>query len=783
MQSALFPDGLSLQSCVFGECGSTDLNTTLTVVNSARGLSFGETMGLGAASFVVLLAVAGATISFTDVGYSIQNGRLILNNITGSAPAGKVFAIMGPSGAGKSTFLDIISGKSKRGMVSGSISVDGQAAQLATVKELVGYVDQEDLLMPTLTVREALEFSASLRLPESVGASERRARVNDVMEALGLSHVADTRIGGFGKRGISGGEKRRVSIGIELVTSPPVLVLDEPTSGLDSFNAFSVIKTLAKLAHDQGKTVIFTIHQPRSDVFALFDVVLLLSGGTAIYCGPGADAAGYFKSRDSPCPEGYNIADHLLDLATAVGSPEYLSRSCLSIAQSRSRRPWQQFRARKGIGQILPDGMEKGLHSEKREASQIFAYTGQGNSRDAHKSTIVTVRGTSQDSLLDDHSNKIITGEFDRANNRARRQMRPGFLTQLSVLMGRAFRNLYRTPSLLLGHIIMAVGLGALIGGFYYHSDNSLAGVQNRLGSLMFILALIGFSGLSGIGSFSVERQIFIRERSNHFYSSFPYYITKVIFDIIPLRILPAIILGAIAFFMIGFTSGTDHFTKYMAILILFAAEIGLLCLFFAIIISDVGSATLYGSIVILFKMLLGGLLINQAQIVPALGWIQYLSFYRYAYEALVVNDLTNMNIVDTVSGATINIPASVVLSKFGFDINKYWQDLLVSSGIVIGLLVANGIFIHLILKERRAEEDRRRDPLSEDSSESEESDTPPSSSYAESEFTDHEDYLVPILESDSPSVKRGKAVEMFLAAANRFGNSDALMLLGEMHL
>jgi ABC-type multidrug transport system ATPase subunit len=133
------------------------------------------------------------------------------------------------SGAGKSTFLDILSGHSKSGTVLGNILVDNVPVPIKKLRKIVGYVDQEDLLLPTLTVRETLMFSACVRLPECITYQEKMKRVEEVMESLGLSHVADEYVGGGGNRGISGGEKRRVSIGIELVTSPPVLLLDEPT--------------------------------------------------------------------------------------------------------------------------------------------------------------------------------------------------------------------------------------------------------------------------------------------------------------------------------------------------------------------------------------------------------------------------------------------------------------------------------------------------------------------------------------------------------------------------
>ncbi|KAI9360404.1 hypothetical protein DFJ73DRAFT_79391 [Zopfochytrium polystomum] len=739
----LFPDGLDLNGCIFGECAFPSDNPDIVEITSARGLNSGEKAGLGVAGFVAFLAIAaliwsavyqhharrkplpqppkGVNIEFKDIEYSIQNGKLILSNISGVASAGKVFAIMGPSGAGKSTFIDIISGKSKRGFIGGEIMIDGEPAELSTLRSLVGYVDQEDLLMSTMTVRETLMFSASLRLPESVSRADRVRVVNEVMESLGLAHVADSRVGGFGRRGISGGEKRRVSIGVELVTSPSVLVLDEPTSGLDSFNAYSVIKTLTRLAHENGKTVIFTIHQPRSDVYNLFDEVLLLSGGTALYCGPGSGASSFFRAKGRACPDGYNIADHLLDLASLTENSEFLSRSCLSIAARRRKPlPVRLLEAVKTDAsakkqQLLRVGPTQG---ETTHSSPLFASTGDSEDTAQIRPSIVNVRGRSQvdlpprigshETITDDEVQTHVAVGISAPEGKPAKVegnklgYKVGFLTQLTVLMGRSMKNLYRTPSLLLGHMLLAVTLGCLIGGLYYRSGNSLSGVQNRLGSLMFILALIGFSGLSGIGAFAAERQLFLRERSNRFYSAFPFYISKLLFDIIPLRLAPALVLGSISFYLIGFTNTGDRYAKFLAILLIFAAEIGLLCLFFAIIISDIGSATLYGSIVILFKMLFGGLLINQDQIIGPLSWLQYLSFFRFAYEALVVNDLSDIQIVDKISGSGVNIPASTVLLKFGFDIDAYWRNLLISAGVTVLLLVCNGIWIQFVLRERR---------------------------------------------------------------------------------
>jgi ABC-type multidrug transport system ATPase subunit len=166
--------------------------------------------------------------------------------------------------------------------------------------------------MDTLTVYETIMQSALLRLPEKMPLFMKKRRVNETMMELGIVGIANRKIGSSGKRGISGGEKRRVSIACELVTSPSILFLDEPTSGLDSYNAYNVIECLVNLARDYNRSVVFTIHQPRSNIYALFDQLILLSKGRLVYSGPAQqEAIKHFSSLGFECPLGFNIADYL----------------------------------------------------------------------------------------------------------------------------------------------------------------------------------------------------------------------------------------------------------------------------------------------------------------------------------------------------------------------------------------------------------------------------------------------------------------------------------------
>lgn len=231
------------------------------------------------------------------VNISKSEDKQLLSGISGNIKAGEIIAIMGGSGAGKSTLLNTLAGRlDPSTILSGDVLIDGKERSANSWRSLCAYVEQDDLLYDSLTVFETLLYSAKLRLPSSITLKEKIDRVNAVILQLGLDGCRDTRIGSPEKRGISGGERKRVSIGIEMVTNPDILFLDEPTSGLDAFNAFNAMETLKKLAKEENKIILLTIHQPRTDILDLFDKIILLSLGKQVWMGSTHDAIGHFES-------------------------------------------------------------------------------------------------------------------------------------------------------------------------------------------------------------------------------------------------------------------------------------------------------------------------------------------------------------------------------------------------------------------------------------------------------------------------------------------------------
>ena len=266
-------------------------------------------------------AQAGSIFSWEGVSYGVGEGaksKQILTENSGFVQGGELCAIVGPSGSGKTSLLNILAArirsKGSAQRVSGTILLDGQPISGAALRKRIAYVMQQDLLCPTQTPREALLFSAVLRLPSTMPLAEKSALVEKMLADLGLLGCADTFIGDEMIRGVSGGEKKRTSIGVELVMKPKLVFLDEPTSGLDSFASFSVVKKLRDLAAHGGCNVLCTIHQPSSEAFHTFQKVLLLSKGTSLFMGPIDALSKHLKAVGLGCPAEYNLADHAIYL-------------------------------------------------------------------------------------------------------------------------------------------------------------------------------------------------------------------------------------------------------------------------------------------------------------------------------------------------------------------------------------------------------------------------------------------------------------------------------------
>ncbi|KAH8076620.1 ATPase [Aureococcus anophagefferens] len=239
---------------------------------------------------------------------------LVLKGVTGRCASGRVTAIMGPSGAGKTTMLNVLSGRASYGVTTGVVAINGVPESVKGFGPFVGFVPQEDTMHTNLTVGENVEFYGALRLPRHYTAWDVRKVVERTLEVLGLEHIEGSVIGDAEKRGISGGQRKRVNVAMEIVSDPSLLFLDEPTSGLDSTTSFELVQSLRVLS-GRKVNVVVVLHQPSFFIFRMFhDVLLLCRGGRTAYCGPSEGALPYFEASGFSMPAFENPADFFMDV-------------------------------------------------------------------------------------------------------------------------------------------------------------------------------------------------------------------------------------------------------------------------------------------------------------------------------------------------------------------------------------------------------------------------------------------------------------------------------------
>lgn len=489
-----------------------------------------------------------ATLHFSNVSYTLPTGKQVLSHVTGTVKPGEMLAIMGASGAGKSTLLDILARKRKTGRVTGDMWVNGRELDRPTFRRVMGYVDQEDTLLPTLTVYETVLYSALLRLPREMSYEAKVYRTLQTMEELGILGIKDSRIGESGKRSISGGEKRRVSIACELVTGPSILFLDEPTSGLDSYNAYNVIEALKTLVRQYNRTVIFTIHQPQSNIVALFDRLLVLAKGQLVYAGETSKAQAHFEAAGYPCPPGYNIADYVIDVTVEAAGEHRKSANGngtgtqtpaqVAPVDGSSMDPETGFASR-APGTSSTDATDEEAPTAviKAKAARLLgafhhpsgtstpsSATDPNSIPESLAALVLASRASDGAKVVEAEISRIEAGESADGVPNTERDVgeeinalkgydKATFWTQFTILSSRAFKNLYRNPLLMTTHYMVAIVVALFCGFFFHGVTNDIPGFQNRLGLFLFILSLFGFSTLSSLGVFANERMLFMRER------------------------------------------------------------------------------------------------------------------------------------------------------------------------------------------------------------------------------------------------------------------------------
>ncbi|NWH89578.1 ABCG2 protein, partial [Aegithalos caudatus] len=544
----------------------------------------------------------GSVVSFHNIQYSVKQRsgflckrkiveKKILHNVNGIMKPG-LNAILGPTGSGKSSLLDVLAARKDPAGLSGEVLIDG-IPQPPNFKCISGYVVQDDVVMGTMTVRENLQFSAALRLPSSISIKEKEERVTQIINELGLSKVADAKVGTELIRGVSGGERKRTNIGMELITEPPVLFLDEPTTGLDASTANAVLILLKKLSR-RGRTIIFSIHQPRYSIFKLFDSLTLLASGKVLYHGPAKHALEYFSSIGYECEPFNNPADFFLDVINGD--------STAVAASKEDPRPVDT-----GKEDNMDSSVVDVLH-QKYLSSSLYQSTKEALGK------VELGRGSKQRLSKQEH-------EITYAN---------GFLTQLYWVSKRSLKNLIRNPQASIAQIAVTIILALVVGAIFFGVKLDRSGIQNRVGSLFFVTTNQCFSSVSAIELFIRDKKLFVHQYTSGYYRVSAYFLALMIGDLLPMRTTPAIIFSCISYWMIGYQAVAGRFFFFMLTLILVSYTATAMSLAISAGMDVVAVANLLITICFVLMLIFSGLLVNLPSVMGWLNWLKYFSIPRY---------------------------------------------------------------------------------------------------------------------------------------------------------
>lgn len=523
---------------------------------------------------------APVEIRFEGITYVVPQGfrgkKKVLHEICGKFPPSKLIAIMGPSGAGKSTLLDLISGY-RTGGIKGKVIVNNNLRVLEEFRRISCYIQQDDRIQPLLTVEENMNIAADLMLGPNVPRERKNDMIKEIITILGLKETLNTR----GAR-LSGGQKKRLSIALELINNPLVMFLDEPTTGLDSSSCKQCISLLRMLAH-QGRTIICTIHQPSASLFQMFDQVYILAQGKCLYQGATDNLLRYLKSQKLPCPKYHNPADFIIEIASGEYGDDKIG--------------------------MLVNGINNGKSLEWFRNSRMICDVEFKESAEQNK-----------------HVQKKLKNE--------NKQMTPAYY-QLYILLIRGFIKLKRDATLTHMRIIVNFLVSILLGLIYVNSGEDATKVIDNY-NLIFSLIMhhVMSSMMLCIISFPMEMNIILKEHFNRWYSLKMYYWANMIVDI-PVTAFSCLLFSSIVFFMTNQLFEWHRLGIYLLtnlFLVFIAQSIGYI---FGTVFNVV-NGTFAGPIFLVPMMMFSGFGVNLRDIPKYLEWGTHVSFFRYALEGLV---------------------------------------------------------------------------------------------------------------------------------------------------
>ncbi|CAL8995433.1 unnamed protein product [Prunus brigantina] len=582
--------------------------------------------------------------------------KSILSGITGTVCPGEILAMLGPSGSGKTTLLTALGGRLNHQnnckFMSGKITYNGQPF-CGSIKRRTGFVAQDDVLYPHLTVTETLGFTALLRLPRSLSREEKVQHVEHVISELGLSGCRSSMIGGPLFRGISGGEKKRVSIGQEMLINPSLLLLDEPTSGLDSTTAQRILTILKRLASG-GRTLVTTIHQPSSRIYHMFDKLVLLSEGSPIYYGPASAALDYFSSIGfSTSLPSLNPADLLLDLANGI-APDSKHAS-----EQRENMEQDQKTVRKALISAYDKNICPKLKAELCAGLEVNNYNNYMKDASARQ-------GTEQHWCT-------------------------SWWQQFKVLLQRGLRE-RRYEAFNRLRIFQVISVATLGGLLWWRTPTSH--IEDRIALLFFFSVFWGFYPLyNAVFTFPQERRMLIKERSSGMYKLSSYFLARTVGDL-PLELALPTAFVVIIYWMGGLKP--DPFTFILSLLVVLYNVLVSQSLGLAIgaILMDIKQATTLASVTTLVFLIAGGYYIQQ---IPAfIIWLKYLSYSYYCYKLLLGVQYDEDDYYECSKGVLCRVGDLPAIKSMG-GLNHLWIDVSILALMLLGYRLLAYLALHRV--------------------------------------------------------------------------------------
>lgn len=650
---------------------------------SARSISEVRTIDVGLDKFSLALEKRWAA------GKKLPIKSIVLRPLSATFKAGVLNIIMGPSGSGKTSLLNAVAlrlrnSATTRYRPSGKLTFNGAVPSDAVIRSVCSYVCQDDeALLPSLTVRETLRFAAGLRLPPWMSKEEKHRRAEEVLLKMGLKDCADNFVGNDLVKGISGGEKRRVTIAVQILTDPRILLLDEPTSGLDAFTASSIMEVLQGLAQE-GRTLILTIHQARSNLLKHFGNVLLLArGGSPVYAGAAKDMLPYFGQQGFECPTQANPADFALDLITI--DLQQAQREVESRVRVKALIDgWQDHIEACGSDNIAPAR----LSDIKEAEEEAFGYIDENEeAANAGPGSSATKSSVKQRSSRIPGLYRI----FNKAHLATPAELgalvrkRASFITALPILMHRAIINFRRQPPLLMARLMQVIGLALILALFFSPLHHDYFSIQNRVGYVQEVGAFYFVGMLQNMAVYPAERDVFYREDDDGVYSVEAFLVTYTLLEI-PFEIISALIWGILADFAIGLPHTVELY--FVNVLVCFGIvscgeSLGIM---FNTVFGHTGFAVNLVSVFLSVANIMGGIMsINMPGLFQAFN---YLSPIRYAVRSLAPFTLKGVEFTCDVSqrlpdGQCIISTGEQVLQLYKLDVNG-----VVNIGALVGCIV-----------------------------------------------------------------------------------------------